>query len=60
MTLNSGSFDTGGFAQSFSSFDFQGGTLTQGGATLTLTNSLAPLTMTGGTTISGASYAFRK
>lgn len=53
MLLSSGTFNMAGFSQSLLSLNYQGGTFTQAGGTLTLTSSSSPLTMRN-TTISGA------
>ena len=45
LTLNSGTFDLNGNSETINSLTFNGGTLTQGGAALTLASGTTPLTM---------------
>ncbi|MBF8264007.1 MAG: hypothetical protein HW387_1672 [Parachlamydiales bacterium] len=52
LTMSSGTFNMNGHAQTLKSFTYQGGTFSQGGATLTLSNNGTALTMRD-TTISG-------
>jgi autotransporter-associated beta strand protein len=54
VTISGGTFNLGGNAETIGSLVFNSGTLTQGGATLTLTNTAATaLTMGNNTTIAG-------
>ncbi len=55
LTIGGGTFNMGGFNATLDSIIFNSGTLTQGGATLTLSNSGTALNMQGGTSISTGS-----
>ncbi|HAB98648.1 MAG TPA: hypothetical protein DCE71_02350, partial [Parachlamydiales bacterium] len=52
VTLSSGTFDLGGFSETIATFNFNGGTLSQGGATLNLASAVTALSMRN-TTIAG-------
>lgn len=53
VTLSGGTFDLGGFNEAVSSLTFNSGTLSQGGATLTLTTNSTALTLGNGISIAG-------
>lgn len=53
LTISSGTFNMSGFAETLTAFNFNGGTFTQAGGTLTLTSAATALSMRN-TTISGA------